>query len=82
MVGLVLIALRELFFSIVKANKVLKQERGNRMLKFIDDLAGAIYDLMAMILKGLSYFIAGTLIVGIPLYVIAWIFDAFGHMFS
>lgn len=52
------------------------------MLRFIDDLAGAIYDVLKMLLKGLSYFIAGVLIVSVPLYLIAWLFDAFGHLIS
>ncbi|WP_162835038.1 hypothetical protein [Planococcus sp. CAU13] len=47
------------------------------MLKFIDDLAGTIYDVFSLLLKGLSYFIAGVLIVGAPLYLIAWIFETF-----
>lgn len=44
------------------------------MLRFIDDLAGAIYDVLLMLLKGLSYVLAGMLIVGVPLYAITWIF--------
>ncbi|WP_167578623.1 hypothetical protein [Jeotgalibacillus proteolyticus] len=40
-------------------------------MKWVDDLAGAIYDFFKQILTGLSYFVAGTLIVGIPLYFIA-----------
>ncbi|WP_166786765.1 hypothetical protein [Jeotgalibacillus salarius] len=43
------------------------------MLRFIDDLAGAISDVFKMIFTGLCYFIAGTLIVGVPLYAIAFI---------
>lgn len=51
------------------------------MLRFIDDLAGLIYDVFDILLKGLSYVIAGMLIVGVPLYVIAWILNTFGHLF-
>ena len=41
------------------------------MLKFIDDFAGAIFD----ILKLIAYFIAGFIIVAVPLYLIAKIFE-------
>lgn len=44
------------------------------MLKFIDDLAGAIFDLI----KLFCYFLAGVLIVGVPLYGIAWFFTWIG----
>ncbi|WP_255507906.1 hypothetical protein [Lysinibacillus sp. BW-2-10] len=37
------------------------------MLKFIDDFAGAVSD----IVKSICYFIAGTLIVGVPLFILA-----------
>ncbi|MDN7243044.1 hypothetical protein QWY14_14665 [Planococcus sp. N028] len=43
------------------------------MLSFIDDLAGAIYDVFSVLLKGLSYILAGMIIVAVPLYVIMWI---------
>ncbi len=45
------------------------------MGRFIDDLAGAIYDLFKNIIRGFCYLLAGMLIVGLPLYLIAWIFD-------
>lgn len=41
------------------------------MLKFIDDFAGAVSD----IIKSISYFIAGILIVGIPLFILAKFFE-------
>lgn len=44
-------------------------------MKFIDDLAGAIYDVLTWILWGICYFAAGALVVGIPLYLIAFLFD-------
>lgn len=46
-------------------------------MKFIDDLAGAIRDIARWIIWGISYFIAGTLIVGVPLYAIVFIFNWF-----
>ncbi|MFK8793434.1 hypothetical protein [Planococcus plakortidis] len=44
----------------------------------IDDLAGAIYDVLAWILWGFSYLAAGALIVGVPLYSIAFLFEWLG----
>ncbi|MER2125475.1 hypothetical protein [Solibacillus sp.] len=41
------------------------------MLKFIDDLAGAVFD----VLKLVSYFIAGVILVAIPLILIAKLFE-------
>lgn len=52
------------------------------MLGFIDDLAGAIYDVMKMLLKGLGYIFAGMLIVGVPLYLLAMIFEWIGNMIA
>lgn len=43
------------------------------MAKFIDDLAGAIFD----VLKLIAYFFAGVFLVGVPLYSIAKIFEWF-----
>ena len=51
------------------------------MLSFIDDLAGAVYDVIKMLLKGLSYIIAGMLLVGVPLYLLAWIFGLISDWF-
>ena len=47
------------------------------MTKFIDDLAGAIFDILKFVLKSMSYFVAGMLIVGVPLYLIVLIIDLF-----
>ncbi|WP_175401717.1 MULTISPECIES: hypothetical protein [Lysinibacillus] len=47
------------------------------MAKFIDDLAGAIYDVIKFVLQSLGYLIAGMLIVAIPLYLIVWVFELF-----
>jgi hypothetical protein len=47
------------------------------MRKFIDDLAGAIYDFLKLIFQGLCYFLAGGLIVGVPLYLFAFVFKKF-----
>ena len=52
------------------------------MLSFIDDLAGAIYDVMKMLLKGISYILAGMLIVGAPLYIQAMIFEWIANMMT
>lgn len=43
----------------------------------MDDLAGAVYDILKAVLKGFSYILAGMLIVGVPMYAIAWIFRLF-----
>ncbi|MCZ8535721.1 hypothetical protein M9R32_00790 [Paenisporosarcina quisquiliarum] len=45
------------------------------MTKFIDDFAGAIFDIFKFVLKSLSYFIAGMLIVGVPLYLIVLVIN-------
>ena len=47
------------------------------MARFIDDLAGAIYDFLKFIFKSICYLVAGMLIVGIPLYLIALAFKMF-----
>lgn len=46
-------------------------------MKFIDDLAGAIRDVARWVLWGFSYFVAGILLVGVPLYVIVFLFEWF-----
>lgn len=51
------------------------------MLRFIDDLAGAIYDVSSVLLKCLSYLVAGMVLVGVPLYVIAWILEVVSEQF-
>ncbi|MDT2047692.1 MULTISPECIES: hypothetical protein [Bacillaceae] len=48
------------------------------MLKFIDDIAGSLYDVMKFLIRSLCYFLAGVLIVAIPLYVIVFVLQAFG----
>lgn len=45
------------------------------MRGFIDDLAGAIYDVIKFTIKSISYFLAGMLLVGVPLYLIALVFN-------
>ncbi|WP_172460197.1 MULTISPECIES: hypothetical protein [Priestia] len=47
------------------------------MARFINDLAGAIYDFFKFIFKCISYIFAGMLIVGVPLYLIALVFKMF-----
>ncbi|NGP46405.1 hypothetical protein G4V62_16155 [Bacillaceae bacterium SIJ1] len=44
------------------------------MFRFIDDVAGAIYDFFSLAFQGFCYFLAGMLIVGVPLYLIAQFF--------
>ncbi|MFC4712390.1 hypothetical protein [Planococcus dechangensis] len=46
-------------------------------MKFIDDLAGAIRDVARWILWVFSYFVAGILLVAVPLYVIVFLFEWF-----
>ncbi|WNS76206.1 hypothetical protein RRV45_04130 [Bacillus sp. DTU_2020_1000418_1_SI_GHA_SEK_038] len=45
------------------------------MAKFVDDLAGAIYDIFKFILTSICYLLAGMLMVGVPLYLFAKIFQ-------
>lgn len=45
------------------------------MLSLINDLTGAIYDAGKMLLGGFGYFLAGVLIVGAPLYLLAYAFE-------
>ncbi|MEH7239019.1 hypothetical protein [Bacillus sp. JJ1562] len=47
------------------------------MVKFVDDLAGAIYDVFKFILKSIGYLLAGGIIVAIPMYFIVWLFGMF-----
>ncbi|MGA3602685.1 hypothetical protein [Lysinibacillus agricola] len=47
------------------------------MAKFIEDLAGAVYDVIKFVLQSVGYIIAGMLIVAIPLYLIVWVFELF-----
>lgn len=48
------------------------------MLKFIDDIAGSLYDIMKFLVRSLCYFLTGVLIVAIPLCAIVFVFQAFG----
>lgn len=56
-------------------------EREMDMLSFIDDLAGAVYDVFKMLLKGFCYFMAGVLLVSIPMYVLVWVFGLISDWF-
>jgi len=47
------------------------------MLKFIDDFAGAIFDVSKYLFKLFCYFLAGILIVGVPLFLLAKLFELF-----
>ncbi|WP_197089543.1 hypothetical protein [Bacillus sp. SA1-12] len=47
------------------------------MARFIDDLAGAIYDFFKSIFTSICYLFAGMLIVGVPLCLIAFVFKMF-----
>ncbi|MFP3918194.1 hypothetical protein U5N28_10320 [Lysinibacillus telephonicus] len=44
------------------------------MIRFVDDLAGAIFDFFKFILTSLCYLFAGMLIVGVPLFLLATLF--------
>lgn len=48
---------------------------GIEMAKFIDDLAGAIYDFFKFIFTSICYLVAGMVIAGFPLYLIALVFS-------
>jgi hypothetical protein len=48
---------------------------GLLVVKFVDDLAGAIYDVFKFILKSICYLLAGGIIVAIPMYFIVWLFS-------
>lgn len=45
------------------------------MLRLIDYLAKLIYDVLSIPLYAFSYLITGTLLVGVPLYLIVLLFD-------
>ncbi|WP_166669561.1 hypothetical protein [Paenisporosarcina antarctica] len=45
------------------------------MTRFIDDFAGAIKDILKFIFTSICYLLAGMLIVGIPFYLIALVFE-------
>ena len=54
--------------DIIYVNKLV--QGAIKILKFIDDLAGALSD----IIKSICYFIAGFLLVGVPLFIFAKVF--------
>ncbi|MDZ5472960.1 hypothetical protein SM124_14675 [Bacillus sp. 31A1R] len=47
------------------------------MVRFVDDLAGAIYDIIKFIIQSVGYLLAGGIIVAIPMYLIVWLFGLF-----
>ena len=50
---------------------------GMLTLRFVDDLAGAIYDIIKFILRSFAYLFAGMVIVAVPMYLISWLFGLF-----
>ncbi|MEC1376887.1 hypothetical protein P9D39_21555 [Heyndrickxia oleronia] len=46
-------------------------------MRFVDDLAGALFDIFKFILRSISYLLAGMIIVAVPMYMIAWLFGLF-----
>ncbi len=47
------------------------------MLGFVDDLAGAIYDVLKFIIWAVIRLLAGAIIVAVPMYLIVWIIGLF-----
>lgn len=47
------------------------------LLRFVDDLAGAIYDILKFSVQSMSYLLLGGLIVAVPMYLVVWIFGFF-----
>ncbi|WP_185806845.1 hypothetical protein [Bacillus sp. HMF5848] len=47
------------------------------MVRFVDDLAGAVFDFIKFIIKSIGYLLAGGIIVAIPMYLIVWLFGMF-----
>ncbi|GEN82593.1 hypothetical protein SLU01_09050 [Sporosarcina luteola] len=47
------------------------------MVTFFDDLAGAVYDVFKFVFRCFCYVVAGMLIVGVPLYLVAFVFSMF-----
>lgn len=47
------------------------------MLRFVDDLAGAVYDIVKFIIRSICYLLAGMIIVAVPMYLIVWVFRLF-----
>lgn len=51
--------------------KQLELKGGIDMLKLVDGLAGAIQDGLTVLVKAASYFLAGLILVGAPLWLLA-----------
>ncbi|QST00961.1 hypothetical protein IMZ31_05155 [Pontibacillus sp. ALD_SL1] len=47
------------------------------MLRFVDDLAGAIYDIFKFMIRSISYLLSGMLMVAVPIYLIVWVIGMF-----
>lgn len=47
------------------------------MVRLVEDLAGAVYDILKLIIRSISYLFAGMIIVAVPMYVIVWVFGLF-----
>jgi len=50
---------------------------GLLVLRFVDDLAGAIYDIFKFIIWAISYLLAGMIIVAVPMYLIVLVIGFF-----
>lgn len=50
---------------------------GMLRLRFVDDLAGAVYDILKFLLRSFAYLLAGMVIVAVPMYLITWLFRLF-----
>lgn len=46
-------------------------------MRFVDDLAGSVYDILKFLIKSISYLLAGMVIVAVPMYLVVWIFNLF-----
>ncbi len=46
-------------------------------LRFVEDVAGSIYDIFKFIIRSISYLLVGMIIVAVPLYLIVWIVGVF-----
>ncbi|WP_336823649.1 hypothetical protein [Sporosarcina sp. USHLN248] len=44
---------------------------------FVDDLAGAIYDILKFFIWAISYLVAGAIIVAVPMYLTVWVIGLF-----
>ncbi|WP_342539931.1 hypothetical protein MHI39_18825 [Heyndrickxia sp. FSL K6-6286] len=51
-------------------------------MRFVDDLAGAIFDIFKFIVRSISYLLAGMIIVAVPMYMIAWVFGLFQYSYQ